>query len=573
MYMKHITPRPHGTKGWFGTLTQAAVMVLLWPGLPAHGQQLERVSHGIGGDPNAPCFSSGAGHQVSADGRFVVYVSAASNLVANDHNGMDDVFWVDRLTGETRFLSRSIWGGQSGNGPSEDASISLDGQSVAFRSFASDLWFGDGNGLPDIFLVQIQGSSQSLTVVTVGTGLDQTNGSSDGPCLSGNGGFVTYFSDAINLVAGDTNNKSDIFVFNRATFATELVSFGPGFGPANGHSFTPAISDDGNLVTWTSFASDHVANDTNGTADVFVFDRSARVLQRASVASSSGAQGNGGSGDAEISGDGNVVGFISGATNLVPGDTNQEPDAFVHLRSTGITERVSVNTSGIQGDGETSDRMSLSFDGLLVAFESGATNFAPTGTDVDVFLRDRKNLRTTLLGVDQNGNALVKGSQNPDLMSDGRAAIFNSINPYGGETDLDFDVFLIHRLTFRTFGAGWPGTLGRIPNLDGTDAFPSGGHTLVLTNGLPSTTGLMWIGFGQTDLYPVFGGAHFYVNLSLPFFVFPIQLAPDGSWIVNGSPVSALLGLNLYCQATLHDPGAVRGVSTTNGLEIRIGVQ
>jgi len=262
---------------------------------------------------------------------------------------------------------------------------------------------------------------------------DGTQGNDDSgyvPSLSADGRFVAFRSDATNLVPGDTNRVSDIFVYERQTGTTTRVSVtstgAQGNGPS-GRFDSPSLSADGRFVAFTSAASNLVPGDTNGESDVFVHDRQTGTTTRVSVASN-GTQGNddsGGSGGSSLSADGRFVAFTSIATNLVPGDTNDEYDVFVHDRQTGATTRVSVASDGTQGNG-ISDSPSLSADGRFVAFRSNATNLVPGDTNKanDIFVHDRQTGVTTRESVDSAGRQRSGACCVPSLSADGRFVAF-----------------------------------------------------------------------------------------------------------------------------------------------------
>src|SRR5438094_1790918 len=173
---------------------------------------------------------------------------------------------------------------------------------------------------------------------------------------------------------------------------TERVSVDSAGNAANASSGAPAISADGRFVAFLSDATYLVPGDTNGEPDVFVHDRQTGTTERVSVASD-GTEGNppagAGNGKPAISAAGRFVAFDSSASNLVPGDTNRQ-DVFVHDRLTGTTELVSMDSVGIQGNG-WSYSPAISADGRFVAFDSSASNLVPGDTDRagDVFVRDR----------------------------------------------------------------------------------------------------------------------------------------------------------------------------------------
>ncbi len=172
-----------------------------------------------------------------------------------------------------------------------------------------------------------------------------------GKSLSANGRFVAFKSGVANLVAGDTNDREDVFVHDRQTGKTTRVNLGPNGRQANSGSDSgaPAFSADGRYVAFTSYASNLVRGDTNGTSDIFVHDRQLGKTTRVSVGLKN-RQSNAESNYPSISADGRFVAFGSYATNLVSGDTNDRQDIFVHDRQTGKTKRVSVGTDGAQGN-------------------------------------------------------------------------------------------------------------------------------------------------------------------------------------------------------------------------------
>jgi len=202
--------------------------------------------------------------------------------------------------------------------------------------------------------------------------------------------WVTVFLILISLYA---------FGEARAAGITTRVSVDSSGIQGDIYSFVPSISADGRYVAFESFATNLVAGDNNGYLDIFVRDRQTGQTTRVSV-DNSGNQGNGHSSAPSISADGRNVAFQSDATNLVAGDTNGVYDIFVHDRQTGRTTRVSVNSSGIQGNAY-SDQPSISADGRHVAFESLATNLAAGETNgaTDVFVHDRQTGQTTRVSV------------------------------------------------------------------------------------------------------------------------------------------------------------------------------
>ena len=275
--------------------------------------------------------------------------------------------------------------GAQQNGASHDPVISGDGRYVAFRSSATNLVAGDTNGQRDVFVRDRQTGVTSRVSVSSAGG--QGSGGSDDPAISDDGRYVAFQSDATNLVAGDTNAATDVFLHDRQTGATTRVSVSSTGVQGNAASDDAAISGDGSTVAWESAATNLVADDTNAKQDIFVHDVATGATTLVSV-SSTGTQGTKSSNDPSVSADGTRVGFSSTASNLVAGDTNSRNDIFVHDRTTGETIRKSLTAVGAQANEANSDPW-ISGDGTAIAFESVATNLVPEDTDAtkDVFVR------------------------------------------------------------------------------------------------------------------------------------------------------------------------------------------
>lgn len=321
---------------------------------------------------------------ISAEGRFVAFYSQATNLIAGGTNGAAHIFVHDRQTGETTLVSVSSSGIQ-GNYASEYPSISADGRFVAFDSAATNLVSADTNGVIDDIFVHDRQTAET-TLVSVNSNGTQGNDYSYDPSISANGRFVAFWSWASNLVTGDTNGLPDVFLQDRLTGQTTRVSVDSSGDQADYGGSYASISADGRFVAFVSDATNLVADDTNGFRDVFVHDRQTGETTRVSI-SSSGTQGNNSSSGPSISADGRFLGFESIATNLVTGDTNGHFDVFLHDRRTAQTTLVSVSSSEAQGN-DDSYNPSISPDGRLVAFFSDAKNLVggDTNSTTDVFV-------------------------------------------------------------------------------------------------------------------------------------------------------------------------------------------
>jgi len=388
-----------------GTLALSAAAT----GSPMSTAKTERVSvSSKGAQGNLPSWAEG----ISANGRYVVFSSGSAGLVPRDTNRRQDAFLRDRKTGRTTRVSVSSSGrqGKAARDPfggSAAEAISAGGRYILFRSDAPNLVSGDTNGAQDIFIRDRK--THRTTRISIGSGGRQANGRSDFAVLSPNGRYVAFDSSASNLVPGDTNRAPDVFVRDRGKGTTQRVSVGGRARQANRRSEQSAISADGRYVAFESGASNLVPHDTNATTDVFVRDRTTGTTTRVSV-NSRGKQGTGdhthnGSNGPSISADGRYVAFHSGASNLVPGDTNRTMDMFVHDRGTGNTQRVSVSSSGAQANGENIGAPRISADGRYVAFGSLASNLVPRDRNdiTDAFLRDLRTDRTMLVSLSSRG--------------------------------------------------------------------------------------------------------------------------------------------------------------------------
>lgn len=435
-----------------GTRLAFAVALL---GTSAWAQTTTRVSLGSGGSQgNGNSFSP----SVSADGRFVAFNSTASNLVPRDWNAATDVFVRDLRAAKTVRVSVDSHG-LSANGDSYDAVMSPDGRYVAFSSDATNLVAGDTNGTTDIFVHDLKtGTTTRVSVDSTGV---EGDGPSGYPTPSADGRFVAFGSDATNLVTGDTNGTTDIFVHDLLTGTTARVSVDSAGGQSHGYSNTPSISADGRFVAFVSDASDLVPGDTNGKHDVFVHDLVTATTVRVNV-DSGGLEGDSNADGPSISGDGREVVFWSNATNLVPGDTNNLADVFMHDLQSGVTTRLSVGPGGVEGDNESLSP-AISSDGRYVVFGSYATNLVvgDTNSMEDVFVYDLQNNTTVRVDLSSAGAQTNDDSAEYGLSisSNGRYVAFDSdaSNLDPGDTNGFPDAFVFDResaFTAFCFGDG-----------------------------------------------------------------------------------------------------------------------
>jgi Tol biopolymer transport system component len=321
---------------------------------------------------------------ISRDGGLILAAADLGDSPGGE--GELDVYLTDRRTGAVRPVAVALRG-QQPDGYSTAAALSAYGRYALFNSTATNLVRGDTNGQTDVFVRDMQLGRTSR--VSVGRNGAQASGGSSGVAVTPDGRFATFLSDATDLVPGDTNGKTDVFLRDRRSGTTERVSVGAGGAQADGDSGGGFLSDDGRIVAFDSAAGNLVPGDRNGKRDVFVRDRRAGTTERVSLGRN-GKEANGDSHVTSLSPDGRLVVFGSDATNLVPADGNRVPDVFVYDRLTRTTERVSVSSRGVGGDG-FSDGGVISADGRAVAFISDADNLIPHDSDAkaDVFVRIR----------------------------------------------------------------------------------------------------------------------------------------------------------------------------------------
>ena len=378
-----------------------------------------RVSVPDGAAPGAQGNGDSTEPVITPDGRYVAFNSNATNLIASpaDTNLASDVYIRDTNLLNPRTVRMSVGDGVpgtqansnsyiAGNAVAVDNTVNVGNVLVAFYSSATNLFPAlDNNGSTHVFLRSCSTDFVTCTTVPVdNTGAEQANGGSLDPSISRNGRFVVYTSDATNLVAGDTNNSADIFVFDRVTGQNVRVSVDNNGVQGNGDSTLAAISATGRYVVFTSAATNFVPVDNNAATDVFLHDR-----------------------DVSNSGVFDTPGNIS-------------------------TTRVSVGTGGTQGDGASNISilpiLSVSDDGKFVVYETAATNFDPFGDTngvTDVYLFNTVAKTTTRLSVSGSGAEADNFSVEVTISGDGKVASYSSLasNLVAGDTNTLSDVFVV----------------------------------------------------------------------------------------------------------------------------------
>ncbi len=355
---------------------------------------------------------------VSQDGRYVAFASDAENLVPSDSNGFVDVFVKDRETGAIEIVSVGDSGspanGPSGLSSSGDCGISMSGDAryVVFVSAASNFIDGDLNGVRDIFI--FDRTQSRIRRINIDFNFGDPNAESFHPHMSRDGRFVVFDSAASNYLTFDPDGHSDIFLYNMEF--ESVLRAGPQGTELDGDSTHPWITADASYVVYASKATNLVTGDTNGVSDIFLqaINTSGQTTNppvRLSV-NSAKTEGNGDSELPVISADGSTVAFVSSADNFVSGDTNKFKDIFTVNVSTGAVTIESLGLNGKSGKDGNSSRPSISSSGQYVAFTSAASNLVKKDTNdaIDVFLRDRSTSTTTRVSLSNTNRQLASAT-------------------------------------------------------------------------------------------------------------------------------------------------------------------
>jgi Tol biopolymer transport system component len=330
---------------------------------------------------------------ISGDGRFVAFYSVAFNLAPGD------IFVKDRQTG---LIQRVIIGSTP---YSSFPKMSSDGRFVAYDSEADNPNLGDTNSTTDVFVADwSKGVYEHINQTADGI---KGNSFSNGPSISSDGRFVAFASGANNLVVGDINNQFDVFVKDRQTGTIELVSTTQEGIQGNGESYIPAISANGRFVAFTTTANNFAFDETPTIPrqKVFLKDRLKGTLELVNLGR---VNGNYDVYYQSLSADGRFIAFNSWANDLVAGDENSDQDVFVKDRITGQIRRVSVGMDGSEPNGD-SGLPFISSDGRYIGFASGASNLVPGDTNGkgDIFVAENELFDSDLLRGDVNEDGKI----------------------------------------------------------------------------------------------------------------------------------------------------------------------
>ncbi len=408
---------------------------------PAYAQVLsvEKIPGAIAGDQN-----SGQG-VITPDGQYVFFSSPSSNLVLGDTNDEADIFKYDRDADTITKITNADGGGQTDASSVIGLTIGGDGRYIVFNSSATNLISGGTDGTNHVYV--FDDNTDTITLVSKSNADVPGNASSLYPNISSDGRYITFYSEADNLVSGDTNTTSDVFVYDQTLDSIERVSVDGSENEADGSSVFPEISSDGRYVTFQSDATNLVVGDDNSFTDVFVRDRTAGTTERVSV-SSAGAQSDEFSGLPTISGDGDKVVFYSLSSNFVDDEANAKYDIFLYDRSSDEVTRINLSSDGQEAD-DNSYNPRITSDGRFIAYSSDATNLIDGDTNGggDLFLYDTYAGTTRRINEPADGTEpdTQPGDQTPSTLSEnGQYVVYRSgaTNLVAGDTNNERDVFV-----------------------------------------------------------------------------------------------------------------------------------
>jgi hypothetical protein len=363
---------------------------------------------------------------LSGNGRYLAFVSSATNLVPGDTNQVADVFVKDLQTGTTERVSVSAGGAQGNAAVVGRPAISASGRYVAFTSRATKLVPDDRNNANDVF-VRDRSAGTTVRVSVSGTGVEG-NRSSGQPAINRTGRVVAFMSEATNLVPGDTNASADVFVRDLGSASTTRVSVTSTGAQANAASTDPSITGDGQLVTFTSWAVKLDPTDTNQASDVFLHDRATATTSLVSVNVNSGPA-NGDSANAEISLDGAWIAFDSFASDLVADDTNGKRDVFRRNRppprTPMRTERMSLGIWQAESNGDSFEPSVATTGDVLFSSDGDNLDFGDWNYATDVFLASMRQHGVNTRAVSHTASH-PRGGWAPAISADASAAVFTS---------------------------------------------------------------------------------------------------------------------------------------------------
>lgn len=470
----------------------------------------------------------------TADGSFSEVAISGDATVAVVTGGVGTA-QVWRILGGTATNASVNTSGVAANQGAFGGRVSRNGAVVAFLSTSTNLITSGLSGSWAQVFVRVPGSNLTELVSRVPGGAEG-NGESASPSLSQDGRYVAFSSYASNLVAGDANGKSDIFVVDRVAGAITRVN-APGGVEADQDSIFPVISADGSKVVFTSFATNLVAGDTNGStditqgADVFVVNRDGTGLQRVSLsAEASELNGPSGRTGTAISANGSHVAFDTDATNWIASDTNSTTDVVVVTLATFANRRGSQTLTGGAANGPSGFPF-LSSDGRFLSYGSSATNPTPGSAGFNVYVRDMASNEVWRMGLSTSLGAPNSEVFASGVSDDGRyvASITAASNVNSTDTDALDDAYLTDR--------GYPNVPGSAivlydPTIRRLGYWTAPGGTI---------TGWRTVGTVASGWEPRAGFADVNANYDPDAFLLRLSDQSSGAWLLNANTITGWL--------------------------------
>jgi Tol biopolymer transport system component len=392
-----------------------------------------------GGPSNGDSYNDFDSPSITDNGRYIVYLSTATDLITNltNYPGIDSsiyrqVYLRDTITNTTTLISKNSTGSPA-NYPCWDTAISGNGNYIVYASSATNLIKGINpyeNAAAYVYN-RLTGTTTCITLSYSNKNTTATGGESNDVgsfSMSDNGRYISYVSDETNLVKNITNIYQNVFLYDQQKGSTTLINTATNNTQANENSWYPSISSDGQYIVYESAANNLINNDTNGIPDIFLYNTQTKTTKRIDT-SNNGTQANGLSEDPVISGNGEYVAYYSEALNLVPNTVSLKTCGgnivgsydYLYNVLTGTTSMVDTSPDGIG--------LGISDNGHYIVFVSDATNLDPTanitGNYACVFLRDTINNTTKLIaGSTDNTTGLNEHCLYPVISGDGLHIVY-----------------------------------------------------------------------------------------------------------------------------------------------------
>lgn len=531
--------------------------------------------------------------RLSADGTLVCYTSLATNLVPDDTNGTYDVFAFDRRNRKTERVSVGT-SGQEANSASANGILSADGRWVVFDSGATNLDAGDNHFGADVYLRDRREGS----TVLISRRLDEYSSAfgCSRPSMSSDGRFIAFLGADDNVVPGDRNRQTDVFVHDRESGITEIVSLWNDGVPANDASMDCAVTDDGRYVAFICRATNWGPIVPYPYPYAYRRDRSTGITEIVNIKPDGSPSYLPVAGGLDISPDGRYVAYVSHALDVTGQGSSGFHTVFVRNMLERVSEPVSMSPTGGRANSASEDP-SFTHSGRTICFQSDASNLVlldedyPPGSNVDVFVRNLDAGTTTLVSIGDHGQSPNNGGLgDPAISGDGRVVAFstNADNLVPGDTGYIFDIYVVEcdNSPVMHYCESQPNSLGCFPILE-VDGQPSVlddvPFRIRAENLLSGSEGFFLYGVAGSTGMPVIGGG--WLCVQPPFQRMRWQptrgelshqecngtLYVDfDAWVRSGIDPALAVGTTVFVQAWSLDPSITHGTSLTDAITFEI---